>query len=173
MFFYSIVPLLIEFEEQKKLHTFFEKTKDSYSLLDTHSKKDYWMVLEIPRISLKRGIFPLNSSQNTVSKNIELLKRSTSLKEKNSKIFLAAHSGNSRVSYFRNLSTLQIGDIIYLYFEGIKYIYQVTKIYYEKKKGFIFDPIFAPSLVLTTCFKEDLQLVVLSIQVSKEPYSTL
>ena len=55
----------------------------------------------------------------------------------NSNLVLAAHSGNSNVSFFKNLENITINDKIYLYYEGIKYIYEISKIYAVDKTGWV------------------------------------
>ncbi len=97
---------------------------------------DYIAVLEIPKINLKRGIFDKNSFYNNVSKNIYVLKETTFPDEsKNSHVILAAHSGNSDISYFNNINKLKIDDEVYLYYKEIKYTYKVSKRYEIEKTG--------------------------------------
>ena len=53
----------------------------------------------------------------------------------NSHIILAAHSGNSYVSFFRNLKKLDMKDKVYFYYKGVKYIYEVSNKYEIEKTG--------------------------------------
>lgn len=97
---------------------------------------NYMAVLEIPKINLKRGLFDKNSYSNNVNRNIYMLKETTLPDEQtNSHIILAAHSGNSYISYFRNLTKLDMKDKINFYYKGIKYIYEVTNKYEIEKTG--------------------------------------
>lgn len=94
----------------------------------------YIGVLEIPKINLKKGIVDKNSSDNNVNKNIYIIKETTLPDEQiNSHIILAAHSGNSYISYFKNLKKLDMKDTIYFYYKEVKYIYEVSNKYEIEK----------------------------------------
>ncbi len=71
--------------------------------IKTDNKEEYYGVLEIPKINLKKGFYNINSKLNDVNSNIELLKESVMPDNKNSTIYLAAHSGNSYLGYFKKL----------------------------------------------------------------------
>lgn len=99
-------------------------------------KIDYIAVLEIPKIKLKRGIVDKNSSYNNVNKNIYTLKETTMPDEEdNSHIMLASHSGNSYISYFKNLNKLNLNDEVYFFYKNNKYVYKVIKKYEVEKTG--------------------------------------
>lgn len=99
-------------------------------------KIDYIAVLEIPKIKLKRGIVDKNSSYNNVNRNIYTLKETTMPDEKdNSHIMLASHSGNSYISYFKNLNKLNLNDEVYFFYKNNKYVYKVIKKYEVEKTG--------------------------------------
>ena len=60
-------------EEQKEINYYFTNTQSS-------PKKDNFLaILEIPKINLKKGLYPLNSTLNNVNKNIEVLHESKCL----------------------------------------------------------------------------------------------
>ena len=100
------------------------------------TSENYLAILEIPKINLKRGIFDKNSSKNNVNKNIYVVKETTLPDEyENSHIILASHSGNSSVSFFRNLKKLDMKDKILFYYNGYKYIYEVSNRYEIPKTG--------------------------------------
>lgn len=63
--------------------------------------------LIIDKISINNYIYSYDSINNTVEKNVELLAGSTFPDKENSIVFLAAHSGNSNISYFNNLDRLK------------------------------------------------------------------
>lgn len=46
---------------------------------------------------------------------------------------LYVHSGNSNIAFFQNLNKVEFNDSIYIYYNGIKYKYIVTKKYDIKK----------------------------------------
>lgn len=97
---------------------------------------DYIAVLEIPKIKLKRGIVDKNSSYNNVNRNIYTLKETTMPDEEdNSHIMLASHSGNSYISYFKNLNKLNLNDEVYFFYKNNKYVYKVIKKYEVEKTG--------------------------------------
>ena len=99
-------------------------------------KIDYIAVLEIPKTKLKRGIVDKNSSYNNVNRNIYTLKETTMPDEEdNSHIMLASHSGNSYISYFKNLNKLNLNDEVYFFYKNNKYVYKVIKKYEVEKTG--------------------------------------
>ena len=99
-------------------------------------KIDYIAVLEIPKIKLKRGIVDKNSSYNNVNRNIYTLKETTMPDEEdNSHIMLASDSGNSYISYFKNLNKLNLNDEVYFFYKNNKYVYKVIKKYEVEKTG--------------------------------------
>ena len=97
---------------------------------------NYIGILEIPKIKIKRGLVDKNSSSNNVNRNIYTVKETTFPDERiNSHIILAAHAGNSYVSFFRNLTKLGMKDKVYLYYKGTKYVYEISNRYEIKKTG--------------------------------------
>jgi len=130
--------------EQEMIEEFFEVEDDEVIIEETAEEQpkkeevvvNYTAVLEIPKINLKRGLFDKNSSSNNVNRNIYILKETTLPDEQiNSHIILAAHSGNSYISFFRNLKKLDMKDKIYFYYKGVKYIYEVSNKYEIEKTG--------------------------------------
>lgn len=99
---------------------------------------NYYAVLEIPKINLKKGLYEKSSYMNNVNRSVYILKESVFPNEREiSNIYLASHSGNSKVSYFKNLYKVNINDYIYLFFNGNKYIYEVYDKYEIDKKGLL------------------------------------
>lgn len=129
--------------------------------------------LEIKKLGINRYIYNLDSSYNTVEKNISILKESVLPDQDNSIVFLAAHSGNSKISYFNNLDHLTLNDTIYFFYNNYKYSYQITHIYEDDKNGYI--GIYKndkKQLILTTCSTKNKkkQLIVESVLVKREKY---
>ena len=117
---------------------------------------EYIAILEIPAIKLKRGFYNYDNKANNVNKNIMLLKESTFPTEDNSNIILASHSGNSKISYFKNLNKLELNSELYIYYQDIKYIYELIDIYKVDKTGYINLPVKEGHYVtLLTCDKKD------------------
>ena len=130
--------------EEKSIEKFFEIEEETSIVEDSKEehhiiKKDdeiYIGVLEIPKINLKKGLVDKTSPKNNVNKNIYLLKETILPDEQAiSHILLAAHSGNSYVSFFKNLRKLEITDKVYFYYKGMKYIYEIFDKYEIEKTG--------------------------------------
>lgn len=98
---------------------------------------NYLGILEIPKIKLKQGFFEYSSPLNDVDKNIEVIETSKMPNVKNSNLILAAHSGNSKIAYFKHLDELVIGDTVFLYYGNKKYQYVIKDIYDRNKTGYI------------------------------------
>ncbi len=113
----------------------------------TEEKYQYRSILEIPSINLKRGIVDINNQYNDVKYNIELLK------ESDTSIVLAAHNGNNRNSYFKNLHNIELGDEIKYYKDSKIYTYIFAEHYDIKKTGYadIYRKDDIKSIILITC----------------------
>ena len=97
----------------------------------------YLGVLEIPKIGLKRGFYSTDSKYNNIKYNVTVVEGSQLPDVPNGNLILMAHSGNSYVSYFRYLYRLNIGDVAYVTYNGVKYTYQIVNIYEVPKIGII------------------------------------
>jgi sortase A len=171
--------------EEEKINDFFVETDSvdediestqNYADNETKSNNEinYSMVIEIPKISLKKGIYGLNSKYNSVKYGIQVMSESNMPDIENGNLILASHRGNSSVSYFNNIYKLETGDKIYIYYNGVKYTYEFVNTYDEDKDGIItihreYDK---TVLTLITCKKNtnDKQIVLISNLVSKENY---
>lgn len=98
-------------------------------------KYNYIAVLKIPKIDLERGLVDVNSKYNNVNYNIEILKVSSMPDVENGNLILASHSGNSKISYFKNLNKLVLNDEIIIVYKGKNYNYKVKNIYEIDKNG--------------------------------------
>lgn len=96
---------------------------------------NYLGVLEIPRISLKRGFFDINSKYNDIQYNVTMVKGSTMPDKVNGNLILMAHSGDAYISYFAYLYMLKPGDPVYVTYEKKKYTYRIVNIYDVPKVG--------------------------------------
>ena len=99
------------------------------------SNYNYIGVLEIPKINIKRGFLNIKDKENNVNKNLQVIKSSDMPNVKNGNLIIAAHSGNSYISYFKNLHKLSNDDVAYVYFNNIKYTYKVVGKYDAEKSG--------------------------------------
>lgn len=95
----------------------------------------YLGVLEIPKIGLKRGFYGFNSRYNNIERNVTLVGGSTMPDVVNGNLILMAHSGSAYVSFFAYLYRLNIGDMAYVTYNGVKYKYQIVNIYNIPKTG--------------------------------------
>ena len=134
---------LIQDKEERSVKYYLNKVTDK--IIDNNIDEDiteekdlinYIAVVEIPKIKLVRGLVDKNDSLNNVDYNIQILKESTMPNVDYSNLYLAAHSGSSSVSYFKYLDRLIYNDEVYIYYQNIKYIYKVVKLYEIDKKGY-------------------------------------
>ena len=135
---------------------------------------NYIGVLEIPKINFKRGFLKINDRNNNVNKNIQVLENSAMPNVDNGLLVIAGHSGSGRVAFFKNLYKLKVKDEVFIYYENIKYVYEILTIYDESKDGTIAIDKKSDEtiLVLTTCSQTDdkKQLVIIAKQVNKLDY---
>lgn len=104
---------------------------------DSASKKKYIGYLIIPRISLNYGFVSKNSSYNNVNRNIKVLPVSDFPDTENGNLIIAGHSGNSEISYFKNLYKLSVGDKAQVKYKERVYTYKIVTIYKVLKDGAI------------------------------------
>lgn len=119
--------------------------------------------LKIDKINLNNKIYDINSKHNNIEENVTILKTSENLKDKNSLIVLAAHSGEGKIAYFNKLIELSEGDEIELKYYNETYIYVVDHIYEQEKNSYIkFSKKNESQLILTTCSIQNnkMQLIV-------------
>lgn len=123
-----------EIDEQEEVEE--EIKEDEETSSEVVQEDSYIGILEIPKINLKKGLVDKNSHSNNVNKNIYTLKETTLPDERiNSHIILASHSGNSYISYFKNLKKLDMKDKVYFYYKNVKYIYEISNKYEIDKTG--------------------------------------
>lgn len=154
-----------EFFKEEPVSNIEENNNQNQSEVKINKTIDYMAILEIPIINLKKGLVDINSSSNNVNKNIYILKESTFPKEnEDSHIILAAHSGNSSISYFKNIIKLNINDRINLYYQNNLYKYDVIKKYEIEKTGKLnIDLTNNSDLTLVSCISNtNKQIVILA-----------
>jgi LPXTG-site transpeptidase (sortase) family protein len=123
--------------------------------------------LIIKNINLKQNLYSINSEENTIEKNVEILKESIYPDKDNSLMILAAHSGTGEIAYFEELDKLNINDEIILIYKNKKYTYIIKEIWEEKKNGYInINKENKKQLILTTCSpnKYNYQLIINCIE---------
>lgn len=163
-----------EEKRQKIVNEYIENTTNENKIEKNDNKEELLLIIEIPKIELKTGVYPLNSSLNTIEKNVTIMKESSLPDEINGNVVLESHSGNASISYFKHLYKLNKNDLVNIYYQGIKYIYKIDDIYDVRKDGTveINRDTFNSTLTLITCKKNtnDRQLVIISYLVNKEIY---
>ncbi len=112
-----------------------EEIKEESKEEKKEEKINYIAVLKIPKIKLVRGLVNRNSYQNNIKYNVQILKDSSMPDEEKGNVILAAHSGNARISYFKNLDKLTIGDDVSIEYKSTTYNYKVVDIYLIDKTG--------------------------------------
>ena len=116
----------------------------------------------IDKINLNQNFFSYKESN--VDHGIIYLKESDFL---NNFYILAAHSGNSRISYFKNIYKLNKGDIIKLTVDNKELIFIVYDKYYANKNGkIVLEKNIKDVLYLTTCdkYNNNRQLIIKSVK---------
>lgn len=140
-------PVVKEKQEKKLLEEFYkneivleqDQGKEVKQLLPNEENKDnkprFIAVLKIPKIKLEKGLYERNSKYNNVDYGIEILESSDSPDKENGNVILAAHAGDSTISYFKNLELLSIGDYATIIYNGKTYNYEIASIYEVDKTG--------------------------------------
>lgn len=123
--------------------------------------------LIINKINLKQNLYKIESKKNNIEQNITIIKESNYPNVKNGILILAAHSGIGSIAYFEKLDNLELKDHIIVIYKNKKYIYQITKIWEQKKNGYIkIKKENKKQLILTTCSpnKKNTQLIINCIE---------
>ena len=130
---------ITEFYEQEEVVNNEKQEIDEPKLIEKDNKKtskiEYIGVLSIPKIDLKRGLVDPNSYLNDIQYNVQFLNGSSMPDEMYGNVILAAHSGNARISYFRNLDKLDINDGVTIDYKNKAYTYYVVNKYEVEKSG--------------------------------------
>ena len=134
---------LDNFEDEKLKEFYQEVTEDNINRKETtenqktksNTRTSYIAVIKIPKINLEKGLYKVGSNFNNVNKNIEILKDSDMPNIDKGNFILAGHSGSARISYFKNLYKLEIGDEVKVYYDQKEYKYKITNIYLIDKTG--------------------------------------
>ncbi|MBR1749237.1 MAG: sortase [Bacilli bacterium] len=138
-----------ETKNQKLIHTYYQEQP-----LLPNRTTTYIGVLELPSIHLKQGFYEKTSNLNQVDKNMELINECNP----NSRcdFILASHSGNSPISYFKDLDKLQKEDKAILDYKHQLYTYTLAQEINQKKTGFLsLEKKNSSRLILTTCDKQN------------------
>ena len=123
----------------------------------TYVYEPYLGEIEIPKISLRKGFYSKESNLNNVKFNLYVMPTSSYPDVQNGNFIIAGHSGNYNNSYFKDLYKLNEGDQIYIYYNNVKYVYEIKKIYLQDKTGTIsiYRNLEKTTLTLITCTLND------------------
>lgn len=171
----GIIPIFLKSKERKEMNaqidSFLEspsspsRTSDVVLSPPIEEEETFLMVLEIPKVNLRRGIYSKDSKWNSIEYNVTILEESNFPDEEYGNVILAAHNGPADIAYFNQLHQLEVGDMAYVYYNGIKYGYEVSDIYDVAKDGTveISRNKNLNTLTLITCKKNtsDRQLVII------------
>ena len=94
-------------------------------------------LLEIPKITLKKEVYPNDTYKNNVDRNIQVITGSAMPNINGGNLILASHSGNSEIAYFKHLDLLDYNDEFFVYYKNIKYRYVIGDIYDVPKTGYV------------------------------------
>lgn len=113
--------------------------------------------MSVPDANIKRGFVSLDSKYNSVKYNVMLIEGSTMPDVEKGNLILAAHRGNSSVSFFDKLLNVKIGSYAYVTYNNKVYKYELKNTYDEPKDGMltIRRNADASCLTLITCNKVD------------------
>ena len=136
-------------------------------------KSDYKAILEIPNIKLKQGVVDTTKNYNSIKYAISVDKNSD-YPDKPGNFILYAHSGNSSITYFKNLYKVNTNDKIYVHYNSIKYEYSIINKYNIEKNGKakILDSKNNHYITLITCNQEmkGYQIFLIGNLISKTTY---
>ena len=132
----TVEKITVEKTNTEKVLNYYQESSHK-KVVDKKSEEDYLGILHIPSINLTRGFYKQTSSLNNVNKNIYYVKESIPLEYSSSMLILAAHRGNSKVSFFNDLDKLNLGSTIYLDYKGKRYTYILSNKYDELKDGYL------------------------------------
>ena len=159
---------VVEVEEQEEVIV--EEVKEEKQ--DSTFWVDYKAILEIPKINLKKGM--VESTKNFSSINYAIsIDKSSNYPNEEGNFILYAHSGNSKIAYFRNLNKLNVNDEVFVYYEGVKYSYQIINKYEIEKTGKM--EVIRDSkrklITMVTCISNtNKQVVLIGEQINSEVY---
>lgn len=116
----------------------------------------YWGFIEIPKLNIYYGFYSLSDSKNQIKNGIEVINGSSMPSSNGSNIVLVAHSGIGYNILFDRLDVLELNDKVNLYFNNMKYIYEVKKVL-KKNKSDMLSTIKNKknTLILITCYKKE------------------
>ena len=144
---------------------FLNKSSETNQIIKKDNEKIGKLIIN--KINLKQDLYKIESKKNNIEENVAIMKESNYPNISNGILILAAHSGTGKIAYFEELDNLELKDNIIIRYKNKKYIYQITKIWEQKKNGYIkIKKENKKQLILTTCSpkKKNTQLIINCIE---------
>ena len=127
--------LITESIDEVNEEDFDNTTVDLEDMVDADRVDAYIGYLSVPDVDIKRGFVNINSKYNSVGYNVMLIEGSKMPDQDKGNLILAAHRGNSSVSFFDNLYKLKDNARAYITYQGKVYEYELRNSYLEPKDG--------------------------------------
>ena len=170
----SIISYKIEIKKENNIINYSLNKEVSYRYIDVAENNYYDMILSIPKINLKKGIYDKDDYRNNIDYNVTIHSDSDYPDQVNSNVILYAHSGVGKKAFFNDLIKLDHDSLIELYYNHTKYIYKLDNIYNVDKnnKIRIIHDKDKNCLTLITCSQsnKDEQIVFISYLIDKISY---
>lgn len=117
-----------------------EKNKIFYTLQEQtgylkREEDTYDMILSIPQINLKKGIYDKGNGKNNIEENVTIHEQSDYPDKENSNVILMAHSGIGKKAFFTDLVKLNEDSLIEFYYQKTKYVYKIDHYHSVEKIG--------------------------------------
>lgn len=148
------------------LYEYIEENKSNEFIEDTYININVNNIgyISIKKINLIRYLYSIDSNNNKVSKNIEVLKVNNNL------LVLASHSGKWSNAYFNDLYKLNIGDEISINYLNNTGLYVLDNIYEIDKDGSaeLKYKNNKDTLIMITCNQKDKTKQVIYVSYRKE-----
>ena len=152
-FFFSFMLIIISLDLPLNIAPKKDFNRIDIDIIEAN-KSDYIGHLTINKLNLNVGFYSKDNPLNNVDYGIEVLKPSIMPNNDDYILFLASHSGDSKISYFKNLYELRNNDEVILDYQNKEYKYKVINKYVIEKKGFMsIKQLPKNSLILITCIK--------------------
>ena len=127
--------LITESIDEVNEEDFDNTTVDLEDMVDADRVDAYIGYLSVPDVDIKRGFVNINSKYNSVGYNVMLIEGSKMPDQDKGNLILAAHRGNSSVSFFDKLYKLKDNARAYITYQGKVYEYELRNRYLEPKDG--------------------------------------
>lgn len=127
--------LITESIDEVNEEDFDNTTVDLEDMVDADRVDAYIGYLSVPDVDIKRGFVSINSKYNSVGYNVMLIEGSKMPDQDKGNLILAAHRGNSSVSFFDKLYKLKDNAKAYITYQGKVYEYELRNSYLEPKDG--------------------------------------